>query len=463
MRFRPLVVASAVATALCGPVGGALLVAAGWPVYLAAPAAAAAALVVAAWFAVWILRRHAQRVDELAAAVRRYASGDLGGRLSHMRDDELTPLAHALDSAFRIVDGRVTNLARDRARTEAILGGMVEGVLVVDEVGQVQLVNEAARSMLRLDRTALGRRYLELIRQPDIVAQISRALHGERPEGAELSPYHEHSRTLVARTAPVTADGRGGAVLVLHDITDLRRADLIRRDFVANVSHELRTPLTAIQGYVEALLDAPLDEEQTRRFLQIIARHSSRMERLVNDLLRLARLDAGQEVLDQVTCPVDGLFTGVLSELAPSLHARNQVSRIDIAPDAQAVTGDPAKLHDILRNLVENASNYSPEGSLITLQASLDGPWACLRVLDEGPGIPEADLTRIFERFYRVDKARSRETGGTGLGLSIVKHLVELHGGHVLAANRPGAGAEFAVRLPRNQREAAVDAGTGVA
>jgi signal transduction histidine kinase len=458
MRFRSLVVASAVAAAAVGPLAGALLAAYGWPVHVAAPAAALAVIGVGGGFAAWIVRRHAQRVDELAAAVRRYASGDLGGRLGHMRDDELTPLARALDATFRVVDGRVTGLARDRARTEAILAGMVEGVLVVDEVGQVQLVNDAARSMLRLDSTAPGRRYLELIRQPDIVAQISRALHGERPEGAELSLFDEHSRTLVARTAPVTADGRGGAVLVLHDITDLRRADLIRRDFVANVSHELRTPLTAIQGYVEALLDAPLDEAHTRRFLQIIARHSYRMERLVNDLLRLARLDAGQELLDQVTCPVEGLFTGVLGELAPSLDARDQLSRTEIAPDAQTVTGDPTKLHDILRNLVENASNYSPEGSLITLRADLDGPWTCLRVLDEGPGIPEADLVRIFERFYRVDKARSRETGGTGLGLSIVKHLVELHGGHVAAANRPGTGAEFTVRLPTSARGGLVHA-----
>jgi two-component system phosphate regulon sensor histidine kinase PhoR len=389
--------------------------------------------------------------------VDRYASGQLGGRLTHLGDDEMTPLARAIDAAFRVADGRIGNLTRDRARTEAILSGMVEGVLVVDEVGQVQLVNDAARAMLRLERSAVGRRYLELIRHPDVVAQISRALHGERPAGLELSLTQDHTQTLIARTAPVTADGRGGAVLVLHDISDLRRADRIRRDFVANVSHELRTPLTAIQGYVEALLNGASEEQQRQHFLRIIAKHSLRMERLVKDLLRLARLDAGQELLEVGSCPVDALFAGVLTELAPSLEGRSQDVRVEIAPAASTVQGDPIKLHDILRNLVENASNYSPEASPIELRAAVDGSWSLLQVVDRGPGVPEADLSRIFERFYRVDKARSRETGGTGLGLSIVKHLAELHGGHVTAANRSGGGAEFTVKLPRARSEAGAE------
>jgi len=392
-------------------------------------------------------RRLAHRVDELREAVGRYAAGELGGRLTHLGTDELTPLASALDAAFRHVDRRMADLVRDRARTEAIVGGMMEGVLVVDEVGRVQLVNGAARHMLRLDAAAVGRRYLEMVRQPALCAQIGRALHGETPGGLELSLTHDQSRTLVTRAAPVTADGRGGAVVVLHDITDLRRADLIRRDFVANVSHELRTPLTAIRGYVEALMDTDPDE-QTGRFLEIIARHSARMERLVKDLLRLARLDAGQERIERTACDVESLFDEVTAELAPGLEARRQQVRVDIAAEATHVAGDAEKLHDVLRNLVENASNYSPEGSAITLASSRAGDWTLLQVLDEGPGVPEADLTRIFERFYRVDRARSRETGGTGLGLSIVKHLVELHGGRAHATNRPGGGAVFTVALP---------------
>ena len=392
----------------------------------------------------------------------RLSSGDLGSRVRDVRQDEFGELGRALDEAVQSLGQKVDELARDRARMEAILGGMVEGVLVVGSQGQVQLVNDAARTMLRLDDKAIGRRYVELIRHPDIAGQLARALAGEAPGGVELSLGRDLSQTLIARAAPVVASGNTGAVLVLHDISDLRRADRIRRDFVANVSHELRTPLTAIRGYVEALLDAPPRPEETRRFLEIIARHSSRMERLVKDLLRLARLDAGQEALETAPCSVDALLAGVIADLTPVIEGRGQHVDVRVSPEAATVSGDPAKLHDVLRNLVENASNYSPENSRIELSSELEGGasgqsagsapsdrFVVIRVADKGPGIPEADLTRIFERFYRVDKDRSRESGGTGLGLSIVRHLVELHGGQVQAANRREGGAIFTVRLPR--------------
>jgi two-component system phosphate regulon sensor histidine kinase PhoR len=239
----------------------------------------------------------------------------------------------------------------------------------------------------------------------------------------------------------------GGAVLVLHDITDLRRADQIRRDFVANVSHELRTPLTAIRGYVEALLDGPTDADDTHRFLEIIARHSTRMERLVQDLLRLARLDAKQEALDITRCDIEQLFTGVMADLAPAIEAKQQHVTMTVPPDARYVDGDPGKLHDIVRNLVENAVNYSPEGADLRVSSGIDGSSFVITVSDSGPGIPEEDLARVFERFYRVDKSRARP-GGTGLGLAIVRHLVELHGGEARAANAPGGGAVFTIRVP---------------
>jgi two-component system phosphate regulon sensor histidine kinase PhoR len=392
------------------------------------------------------------RIGEIVGMANRLSSGDLGSRVRDVRQDEFGELGRALDDAVQSLGLKVGELARDRARMEAILGGMVEGVLVVNQQGQVQLVNDAARAMLRLDDKAIGRRYVELIRHPDIAGQLTRALSGETPGGVELSLGRDLSQIMIARAAPVAASGSTGAVLVLHDISDLRRADRIRRDFVANVSHELRTPLTAIRGYVEALLDAPPRPEETRRFLEIIARHSSRMERLVKDLLRLARLDAGQEALETAPCSVEALFAGVIADLTPVIEGRDQEVDVRVAADAATVSGDPAKLHDVLRNLVENASNYSPEGSKIELSSdpeSNDGGFVVIRVVDRGPGIPEADLTRIFERFYRVDKDRSRESGGTGLGLSIVRHLVELHGGQVKVENRRDGGAIFTVRLPR--------------
>ncbi len=278
---------------------------------------------------------------------------------------------------------------------------------------------------------------------------MATALRGEFGEGLELA--FPTNVTIMARSAPVRGGGASGAVVVLHDITDLRRADRIRRDFVANVSHELRTPLTAVRGYVEALLDGDADADETRRFLEIIARHTLRMERLVRDLLRLARLDAGQEPREHMPSSVDALFSGVEAELAGPLEARRQTVERQIAADAAVVQGDPAKLHDALKNLLENAINYSPEGSRILMAAERRDSRMLLTVADEGPGIPEADLPRVFERFYRVEKARTRgnrDPGGTGLGLAIVKHLVELHDGHVTAANRPQGGAIFTVELP---------------
>ncbi|HKE85024.1 MAG TPA: ATP-binding protein [Vicinamibacterales bacterium] len=396
----------------------------------------------------WLLSAPlARRVQAIANVAHRYSSGDLARSTYDYGADELGLVARVMDDSVHELGRRLGELSRDRARMEAILTGMVEGVLVVDIHGRLQLVNRAAQAMLRVEPASTGRLYLEAIRHPDITALITAALRGEESGTEELALGRDPGRTFIARAAPVQAQGGGGAVLVLHDITDLRRADQIRRDFVANVSHELRTPLTAIRGYVEALLDDPADAAETRRFLEIIARHSTRMERLVQDLLRLARLDARQEVLDVTRCDVEQLFGGVIADLSPAIEAKGQHVTITVAPDARHVDGDPAKLHDIVRNLVENAVNYSPERADLRVSSGLDGGTFLITVADSGPGIPEEDLARVFERFYRVDKSRSRP-GGTGLGLAIVRHLVELHGGEARAENAPGGGAVFTIRLP---------------
>ena len=252
----------------------------------------------------------------------------------------------------------------------------------------------------------------------------------------------------MGRAAPAAGGSEHGAVLVLHDITELRRADQIRRDFVANVSHELRTPLTAIRGYVEALAESDTSVEESRRFLSIITRHTERMERLVKDLLRLARLDAGQEAVDLVSCDAKNLIASVVTELSSALDQRDQDVEISISPESETLRGDPTKLHDVLRNLVANAITYSPEHTTIRIEAARNGSSYVLSVADQGPGIPEEDLSRVFERFYRVDKSRARDPGGTGLGLAIVKHLIELHKGTVRAENRPEGGARVVITLP---------------
>jgi two-component system phosphate regulon sensor histidine kinase PhoR len=401
-----------------------------------------------AWLASALLSK---RVRAIAAVAQRYQKGDLTRPTYDYGPDELGEVARALDGSVQELGRRLDELSRDRARLDAILSGMVEGVLVVDAAGRIQLANRAAQSMLRMDASSIGRPYVEVIRHPDIAAQLGTALRGQEVDSREIALTRDPGRTFVARAAPVSRGGGGGAVLVLHEITDLRRADQIRRDFVANVSHELRTPLTAIRGYVEALLDDRSYSEDAKKFLEIIARHSERMERLVSDLLRLARLDARQEALDLAPCDLQQLFNTVVADVAHTADAKRQQITTAVDRDGSRVTADPAKLHDVLRNLVENAVHYSPDNAAIRLEATHHNGVVRISVSDSGPGIPPEDLSRVFERFYRVDKSRARP-GGTGLGLAIVRHLVELHGGQAAAENRPDGGARFVITLPNQPR-----------
>jgi len=395
----------------------------------------------------WLSRR----VQAIASIAHRYRQGDFSRPARDFGRDEIGAVARVLDETARDIGTRLEGVARERAHMDAILQGMVEGALLVNAQGKLVLSNPAVRSMLRLVDDPLGRHFLEVVRHPDITAQLSSALTGVVPPPVEVQLDRESRRLFIARVVPVEADRGGGAVLVLYDVTDLRQADQVRRDFVANVSHELRTPLTAIRGYVEALTDSPVDPDQARKFLAIIARHASRMERLVNDLLRLARLDARQEYVQPAVLQVESLLEQVRGDVEAATTARDIMVETTIAPDATTLSGDPAKLHDVFRNLLENATNYSPDGGRIDIDARRTADGLAISVSDRGPGIPEAELPRIFERFYRVDRSRTRDPrdpGGTGLGLSIVKHLVELHGGKVTARNRDGGGTTVTVDLP---------------
>jgi two-component system phosphate regulon sensor histidine kinase PhoR len=415
-------------------------------IVLAFAAGVAVAAIAVALYRSSLAVRRQERVDAVIAAARRYELGDLSRPAPDYGDDDLGGVARAMDQAAQELGRRVDHLTRDRARMAAILSSMIEGVLVVNEQGRLQLVNDAARRMLKLEQESLDRSYVEAIRHPGIVEHIGRALAGEETDGLELSVMRDNTRTLVARVTPVVAAGRG-AVLVMHDITELRKADQVRRDFVANVSHELRTPLTAIKGYAEALLDDPDDADAREKFIDIIHRHATRMERLVKDLLRLARLDAGQEAVELVPCDVEGLLRGIADDFEPTAAQKQQTIDVQVAKEATTLVTDATKLHDIARNLIENAVNYTPDGGAIDVRASLVGGRFQITVSDTGHGIAPDDLARVFERFYRVDKSRTRP-GGTGLGLSIVKHLVQVLGGEVTASNLPDGGASFTVTLP---------------
>ena len=394
-----------------------------------------------------------RRLRALADSARRSAAGDLSSPVGDYGEDELGEVARSLDGIVRELATRVSELARQRERSQAVLAGMQEGVVVLDAEGLVTAVNQSARGLLGVREPAGTGHYLELVRHPGVAGLVAAALEGRQPPPLELPGGVGGGRRVVARATPFgDARAEGGVLLVLHDITELRKADQVRRDFVANVSHELRTPLTAIRGYVEALADGSVAPDDRGRFLEVVTRHVTRMERLVTDLLRLASLDARQETVTRAECDVQALCDDVVSDLAPAIAARRHEVEVRVSPGAEAVETDAGKLQDALRNLVENAVHYSPDGSRITIDASPEAGALVLRVLDEGSGVPDGELTRIFERFYRVDRARSRESGGTGLGLSIVKHLVELLGGTVWAGNRPEGGAVFTIRLPRTSK-----------
>jgi len=390
----------------------------------------------------------ARQVQAIAASAARYASGDLPRPATAYPADELGTVARVLDATAYELGRKIEDLSRDRARVDAILSGMVEGVVVVDAQGRIQRMNRAATEMLDAER-ALDQPYVGAIRHPEVVAQLSAALAGDTPAPLELPLPRDPSRTIVSRAAPVPAASGGGAVIVLHDISDIRRVGRMRQDFVANVSHELRTPLTAIRGYAEALLEGPEDAANARRYAEVIARHTGRMERLVADLLRLALLDARQEPLTLAACDVRRVLEDVVADHEDASATKAQRVTIVVPPDAGVVLADAGKLHDIVRNLLENAINHSPDGTHIQLTAARSNDAIAIVVADNGTGIPPQDLDRVFERFYRVDKARARP-GGTGLGLGIARNIARAHGGEIVLRNLAAGGLEAVLTLPRN-------------
>ena len=416
--------------------------------------AALSCALVLAWVASTAMSRRVRAVAEVA---ERYSAGDLTPPLSDYGQDEIGSVARALDRSVQELGRRLSELSRTRVLTDAILSSMGEGVLVVDTRGHVQIANDAVRRMLHIEGSPIDRHYLELLRHPEISRQVGRVLKDGVSAQFEVTLNADPPAVILVGVTALAANETNapGAAVVLHDVTTYRRAEKVREDFVANVSHELRTPLTAIRAAVEAVLDERSFAEG-RRFLEIIERHTARMERLVSDLLRLVRLDAGQEALNVAPCSLASLFSDIQAELAPVLEANGQSIDI-VGAGREPVLIDAVKLHDALKNLVENASHYAPADTIIEIGATMSDARLVLTVADRGPGIPDADLTRVFERFYRVEPSRVRNPGGTGLGLAIVKHLVGLQHGAVTAANRSGAGAVFTVTLPLQQTGAATE------
>jgi two-component system phosphate regulon sensor histidine kinase PhoR len=404
----------------------------------------------------------ATRVQRLKNFSRRVAEGDFRPLPSEDSRDELADLGDALNETARQMELEIRQLSGERNRSSAILRSMVEGVAVIDAQERLVFCNRAFSEILNLDSLSVeGRPLIELVRISELVGLIRRALHGEEGLQSDIAMGIVQQRSFAVTAAPVNAldavSGIGpgvaekpsGAVVVLHDVTELRRLERVRQDFVANVSHEFKTPLTAIQGFAETLLAGALeDPNNNKRFLEIIRAHAARLARLTDDLLKLARIEAGKLEIEYVPVGLRELIEAC-AETTLLKASRKQITLlIDIPPGLPSVRGDAGLLRDVLQNLLDNAIQYTPVGGKIQVNATAAAREAVITVADNGIGIPLAEQERIFERFYRVDVARSREAGGTGLGLSIAKHIVEAHGGRLRVESSVGSGSRFSFSVP---------------
>jgi two-component system phosphate regulon sensor histidine kinase PhoR len=387
---------------------------------------------------------------EMRRGVASIAAGDLSNRLPRRPDDELGEISSAINQMAEQLRLRLEEVTAEKERLRAVLDAMTEGVLVVDDEGVILLANERLSEFYQISDPLPGRRPLEMIRDAELDELLAAASSSDEPVSRTLSVRHPSRRTLRVHAVrfPARAARRLGTVAVFHDISDFAQLDKVRRDFVANASHELRTPLTAIRGFAETLLSGgDLSEEERHSYLEVMDRHARRLGNLVDDLLALSSIERGGEGL---TCTrVDtAVLARALIRDAGSLFAEKN---IDVQLESQGPAlawADPQAVEQILTNLLDNAVKYTAEGGRISVSTEEDGDFVRVRVRDTGIGIPESDLGRIFERFYRVDKARSRELGGTGLGLSIVKHLVQQLGGEISVESEVGKGSLFSFTLP---------------
>ena len=403
-------------------------------------------------------RHLAARIERLTHFAHRIAEGDFRPLPGENPHDELADLARALNETAGRMDQTIRSLSGERNRSSAILRSMVEGVAVIDAHERLVFSNRAFLEGLNLDPASTeGRPVIEVVRNSDLLGLMRRALLGEEGLRTDMAVGIVQQRTFSITATPIQARESGsslnggepsGAVVVLHDVTELRRLERVRQDFVANVSHEFKTPLTAIQGFAETLLAGALeDPEHNRRFLEIIRDHAARLATLTNDLLKLARIEAGKLEVDFGPVNLPDVVERCV-ETALLKASRKQISlETEVPPGLPAVRGDASLLRDVVQNLLDNAVQYTPAGGRIKLSATAAAREAVVTVEDTGIGIPLADQERIFERFYRVDAGRSREAGGTGLGLSIARHIIDAHGGRLWVESEVGHGSRFSFSL----------------
>ncbi|MCC6641164.1 MAG: PAS domain-containing protein [Deltaproteobacteria bacterium] len=418
-------------------------------VWLAAGVPRSWGLVVALAVALALAQVLAAPAEEIRRFAQALAAGDLGRRLRWRRRPG-AEIARALDEMAGSVGARIAAADTENEQLRAVLAGMVEGVLVLGIDGRIVLANPRLRQMLSLWDEIEGRTPLEVIRNAGVDAALRAAAQKGDLVSVEVAVGGAAERVVLVNAVCFPDTGpRHGTVAVFHDVTELRRLEGLRRDFVANVSHELKTPLTAVRGFAETLLGGDVPNEEVPKYLGIIVKHAERLATLIDDLLELSRIESRRVPLQHAPVDVVRVAAGVVAGMEPLLRSKSLSVRLaePQAPPIHAL-GDRRAIEQVLTNLLDNAAKYTNPGGHIEVRVGEAGGCVRTEVRDDGIGIPEEDLPRIFERFYRVDKARSRDLGGTGLGLAIVKHLVQAMDGEVLVESELGCGSVFWFTLP---------------
>ena len=393
------------------------------------------------------VRRRTGPLRLLTGVVNSLARGDLDHRMPTGRVQETQELARALNAMADSVKGIVTELSEERDKLSTILATMTDGVALLDHEGHTTLANPAARASLGLRQgSEVGQRFIEVVRDHELSELVTRCRQTGAPQTLELQLARQRRFFNVIAT-PLTVQGRESVLLVLHDLTQARRVETTRREFVANVSHELRTPLASIRASAETLQDGAMeDPAAARQFLGRITYNAERMSELVRDLLDLSRLESGEVGLNLSPVDVGRTIRGVVEVFGEQARVKGVTLSADVGRGVVEASADESRLRQVLANLVENAVKFTPAGGEVEVELERRGRWLEVRVLDRGFGVAAEDMPHVFERFYKGDRAQDQ--GGTGLGLAIAKHIVESHGGRIWVESREGGGSVFGFTLP---------------
>ena len=390
-------------------------------------------------------------LQEMTAVAQEMAEGKLDTVLNVTSNDEIGALGRGLNYMAQRLRDNFRQITEERNKIKAILASMNDGVIAIDKNGNILLINPAVERMFHISyEQSLGKSVIEVVRNFELEKLLYEALSGAESTVHELQILVPDPKSFRISTAPLTNEtGVVGVVAVMRDITAFRQVEKMKTDFVANVSHELRTPLTSIKGFVETLLDGALEEPKTaRHFLEIISDETDRLNRLLNDLLCLSKIEAKQREISKVPVELDKLIANTVSILSPQARDKSITISVETKGPLPTIEADEDMIGQLMINLVDNAVKYTQEGGNIRITTESEKAGIRVAVSDTGIGIASDSVPRLFERFYRVDKARSREMGGTGLGLAIVKHILEVHGGSIEVASRLGQGSTFTFYLP---------------